>query len=108
MKKNNQIIQPVTKYTEYDSHTERLAHFAKALSHPARIVILKYMEQNKCCHVKDIKKILPLAQSTISQHIKELKDAGLIISKAKPPKIKYCVNMSNWQIAKALFNNMFR
>jgi len=94
--------------TVYDDHTKRLARFAKALSHPARIVILKFMEQNRCCYVKDIQAILPMAQSTISQHIKELKKAGLITGDSKPPKVKYCVNMSNWQIAKALFNNLFR
>ena len=70
-------------------------------------MILKYLESNKCCFTGDLTEVLPLAQSTISQHLKELKDAGLIKGDIKPPRIKYCVNMSNWQIAKALFNNLF-
>ena len=102
------IINRTLRNIKYDDHSVRLARFAKALSHPARIIILKYMEKNKCCFVKDISEILPFAQSTISQHVKELKDAGLIRGEIEATKIKYCVDMSNWQIAKALFNNVLR
>lgn len=93
---------------EYGENTERLARFAKALSHPTRIKILKYLERNKCCFTGDLTQVLPLAQSTISQHLKELKNSGLIKGDIKPPRIKYCIDWSNWQIAQALFNNIFR
>ena len=93
---------------KYDKGTEKLARFAKALSHPTRIKILKYLENSSCCHTGDLTEVLPLAQSTISQHLKELKDAGLIKGEIIPPKTKYCVDWNNWQIAKALFNNLFR
>ncbi len=96
------------KNIEYESGTESLAKFAKALGHPTRIKIIKYIEENSSRQISDLTKVLPLAQSTISQHIKELKDAGLLISKKKSSKILYSLNISNWQSAKALFNNLFR
>ena len=92
----------------YDERIMKLAVFSKALGHPARIKILQYMEKNSCCYVGDIVKFIPLAQSTISQHIKELKTSGLINSFQESQKTKYCINWSNWQYAKALFNNIFR
>jgi len=93
---------------EYDRSTEQLAIYAKALGHPTRIKILKLIEKTSCCYINDLIKELPLAQSTISRHVKELKKAGLLKYKKKQTKIKYCINVSNWQIAKALFNNVFR
>ena len=91
----------------YNKDTEALAKFAKALGHPTRIAILKQLENHSCCFTGDLVEILPLAQSTISQHLKELKNAGLIQGELKPPKIKYCINQENWKIAKALFHNFF-
>jgi predicted transcriptional regulator len=96
------------KKIKYEKKILKLSAFSKALSHPARIKILQYMEKNSCCYVKDIVKFLPYAQSTISQHIKELKDSGLINSFQESQKTKYCINWSKWQYAKALFNNIFR
>ena len=87
--------------------TEELAMFAKALAHPTRIIILKHLENQSYCFTGDLVDILPLAQSTISQHLKELKNAGLIQGELKPPKIKYCINQENWKLAKELFANFF-
>jgi predicted transcriptional regulator len=87
--------------------TEQLARFAKALSHPTRIAILKHLENQSCCFTGDLVDIFPLAQSTISQHLKELKNAGLIQGELNPPKIKYCINKETWKTAKALFQNFF-
>jgi predicted transcriptional regulator len=87
--------------------TEQLARFAKALSHPTRIAILKHLENQSCCFTGDLVDIFPLAQSTISQHLKELKNAGLIQGELNPPKTKYCINQENWKTAKALFQNFF-
>ena len=91
----------------YQVETEELAKFAKALGHPTRIKILKYLENQSCCFTGDLLEVIPLAQSTISQHLKELKDAGLIQGEVNPPKIKYCINQDNWTKAKTLFNNFF-
>ncbi len=88
--------------------TEKLARFAKALAHPTRIEILKLLDKDACCFTGDLVDIFPIAQSTISQHLKELKNAGLIQGEVNPPKIKYCVNKENWEIAKQLFSTFFK
>ncbi len=84
-----------------------LALFAKALAHPTRIQILKMLECQSCCYTGDMVDVLPIAQSTISQHLKELKNAGLIQGEINPPKIKYCINRTNWDKAKHLFAAFF-
>ncbi|EPR70953.1 ArsR/SmtB family transcription factor [Cyclobacterium qasimii] len=95
------------EHSTYTKETEALAKFAKALGHPTRIAILKHLENQSCCCTGDLVEVFPLAQSTISQHLKELKTAGLIQGELKPPKIKYCINQKNWKIAKALFQQFF-
>lgn len=92
---------------DYKENTEDLARLAKALGHPTRIAILKHLDSQSCCFTGDLVDVFPLAQSTISQHLKELKNAGLIKGELKPPKIKYCINKENWTKAKALFANFF-
>ena len=92
---------------DYNSETEALAKFAKALGHPTRIVILKHLEKQSCCFTGDLVDVLPISQSTISQHLKELKNVGLIQGELKPPKIKYCINQENWNKAKKLFQDLF-
>lgn len=91
----------------YSKITEETARFAKALSHPVRLTILKHLSIQNCCFTGDLVDILPLAQSTISQHLKELKEAGLIQGEVNPPKIKYCINQENWNKAKQLFETLF-
>ena len=91
----------------YNENVEELAKFAKALSHPIRITILKHLGNQSCCYTGDLVDILPLAQSTISQHLKELKKAELIQGELQPPKIKYCINQNNWKKAHTLFHNFF-
>ncbi len=95
------------EFIKYKGDTEALAKFAKALGHPTRIAILKHLENQSCCFTGDLVDVLPLAQSTISQHLKELKNAGLIQGELKPPKIKYCINHDNWNKAKLLFQEFF-
>ena len=92
---------------DFKEQTEVLAKYAKALGHPVRIEILNYLNRQACCHTGDLVDIFPLAQSTISQHLKELKDAGLIQGEVNPPKIKYCINQENWKKAKELFADFF-
>lgn len=96
------------KEFEYSDETIQLSKFAKALGHPARIIILKHLSNQSCCFTGDLLEVLPLAQSTISQHLKELKDAGLIEGEVDPPKVKYCINESNWKVARKLFQTLFK
>jgi ArsR family transcriptional regulator len=81
-----------------------LATVAKALSHPVRIYILqKLSKMNSCCYSGDLVDELPVGRSTLSQHLKELKYAGLIQGEINPPYIKYCINRKNWEEARELF-----
>ena len=88
---------------KYTSNEEQLARFAKALGHPARIAILKFLTSQECCFFGDIHEVLPIAKATVSQHLSELKSAGLIQGEIQPPKVKYCINKENWELAKTLF-----
>jgi predicted transcriptional regulator len=84
-----------------------VAKFAKALAHPTRIEILRLLSNQSCCYTGDLVEVLPIAQSTVSQHLKELKDAGLIQGDIHPPKTRYCIHEENWQKAKLLFAAFF-
>jgi len=97
-------VQRSTHKIDYARDTENIALFAKALGHPTRIKILKYLLDQSCCYTGDLVEELPLAQSTISQHLKELKNAGLIQGEINPPRIKYCINLENWEKARVLFD----
>lgn len=88
------------KYTE---EQERLARFAKAMGHPARVAILDFLIKQNSCFFGDIHEVLPISKATVSQHLKELKDAGLIQGEIETPKVKYCINRENWKIASILF-----
>ncbi len=101
-------MKKVLENIEYDETTIRLARFAKALGHPTRVLILKYLDNQSCCFTGDLVEVLPIAQSTVSQHLKELKDAGLIQGEVNPPKVKYCINQENWETAKRLFSDFFK
>lgn len=74
-----------------------LARYMKALSHPARLYILDLLGRQSCCYSGDLAEELPIARSTLSQHLKELKKAGLIQGEINPPKIKYCLNRQRWE-----------
>jgi ArsR family transcriptional regulator, arsenate/arsenite/antimonite-responsive transcriptional repressor len=74
-----------------------LARYMKALSHPARLYILELLGRQSCCYSGDLAEELPIARSTLSQHLKELKSAGLIQGEINPPKIKYCLNKQRWE-----------
>jgi ArsR family transcriptional regulator len=90
----------------YTADEEQLALFAKALGHPVRVHILKILNSQSCCYTGDLTDMIPLAQSTISQHLKALKDAGLIQGEIIPPKVKYCLNKENWGKAQNLFKGL--
>lgn len=98
---------PSTIKTDYfTADQEQAARFAKALGHPVRIAILELLTSQTCCYHGDMADELPIAKSTLSQHLKELKDAGLIQGDITPPTTKYCVNKENFMLAKALLNKV--
>jgi len=84
-----------------------IATIAKAMGHPVRVYILQLLAGQKCCYSGDIAEELPIARSTLSQHLKALRDAGLIQGEINPPKIKYCINREKWEKAKLLFAAVF-
>ena len=85
----------------------KFARYAKALSHPVRVYIIQMLASQDCCYSGDLAEILPIARSTVSQHLNELKSAGLIKGCTEPPKIKYCINEENYNEAKNLFKSIF-
>lgn len=105
------ILRTTNKYKmenkEYTAAQEQLARFAKAMGHPARIAILHFLAKQDCCFFGDIHEVLPIAKATVSQHLKELKDSGLIQGSIEPPKVRYCINRENWLVAQKLFANLF-
>ena len=82
---------------------EQLARFARALSHPVRVYIMELLSNQSCCFSGDLAEVLPIARSTLSQHLKELKSAGLIRGTIEYPKIRYCINSENWEKVSKLF-----
>jgi len=96
------------KKKKFDRDDTRLAKIAKALAHPARIAILRHLASINTCCFNEISKELPLADSTVSQHISELKSARLIVGKLEPPKIKYCIDIEGWKQARKLLKEFTR
>jgi predicted transcriptional regulator len=91
---------------ELDKYND-LAEIHKALSHPARLYILAFLIEQPCCYTGELTEILPFSQATISQHLKVLKDAGLIMGEIETPKIKYCLHIKNWKKAESLMGKFF-
>jgi len=96
-----------SKTEEFTKTEIEIAEIAKALSHPARIKILKILNELKSCMVGSIVDLLPLSQSTVSQHLKELKRVGLIHGEIEGPKICYCTNPKVLEKAKEELNKLF-
>ena len=105
--KTNEIKMNTFKNKDYTIDNEQLARFAKAMGHPARITILQFLTSLDCCYFGDIHNELPIAKATVSQHLKELKDAGLIQGEIETPKVKYCINRENWEKAQTFFSVFF-
>ncbi|MBP8976816.1 MAG: winged helix-turn-helix transcriptional regulator [Bacteroidetes bacterium] len=93
----------LSKNEKFDESQNRLANLAKALSHPARIAILQFLMKKDVCMCGDIVDELPLSQSTVSQHLAELKRVGLIVGEIDGPKVCYCINRKVWKEAQRLF-----
>lgn len=88
------------KLEEFTIKDNRVARYAKALAHPARVAILKVLIKRQSCICGDIVDELPLSQSTVSQHLKELKEAGLIKGDIDGAKVCYCIDEKEWKAAK--------
>lgn len=91
---------------EYTTKEEQLAKLAKALGHPARIAIINFLSCQESCFFGEIHEVLPISKATVSQHLTELKNAGLIQGEIMPPKVKYCINKEAWASAKKLFDEL--
>jgi ArsR family transcriptional regulator, arsenate/arsenite/antimonite-responsive transcriptional repressor len=82
---------------------KKLARYAKALGHPIRVYVIELLSKQACCYSGDLSDELPVAKSTLSQHLKELKVAGLIKGEIESPKIRYCIDRENLKEARRLF-----
>lgn len=97
----------LTKSEEFTVRDNRIARYAKALGHPARVAILRVLAEKKACMCGDIVELLPIAQSTVSQHLKELKAAGLIQGDIDGPRVCYCINEKEWERAQTALTEFF-
>lgn len=90
------------------NNQQKIARYSKALGHPIRVYVLELLSKQSCCYSGDLSDELPVAKSTLSQHLKELKDAGLIQGEIESPRIKYCINKKNWEEAQGLFKQFLK
>lgn len=96
------------KKIELPENIREIAKIAKALSHPVRAyIVMKLANKTECCYSGDLVEELPIARSTLSQHLKELKYSGLIQGEINPPYIKLCINRKNFELAAKHFNELF-
>ena len=96
-----------TQFQKFKLRENKLAHYAKALGHPARIAIIQFLIKQQSCFCGDIVDHLPFSQSTVSQHLKELKDAGLIKGEIEGVRTCYCINEKEWRLAQKQLQNLF-
>lgn len=96
-----------TKSELFTASQNELAAIARALAHPARIAIVQHLLRVNACITGDMVEQLPLAQATISQHLRELKDAGIIQGTIEGAKVNYCINGARWREIQTLLNGLF-
>lgn len=97
----------LTKSTLFSVEENRIAALAKALGHPARIAILKHLTEINACVCGDLVEVLPLSQSTVSQHLRELKKVGIIQGNIEGTSTCYCINPAIWQETQLIFAKLF-
>ena len=97
----------ITKSDLFTAEQNELAQLAKAMGHPARVAILQHLLAAKSCINGTLVQELGLAQATISQHLRELKEIGLIKGTVEGVSVSYCINTTKWESVKALFNGLF-
>lgn len=92
----------ISKTTQFTQEQNQLADFAKALAHPARVAIIQELLRRQTCICGDLVDVLPLSQSTVSQHLKELKRIGIIQGIVSGPRTCYCIHSENWKRAASM------
>jgi DNA-binding transcriptional ArsR family regulator len=97
----------VTKTENFTAEQNQMAAYAKALAHPARVAILQYLLKKQTCICGDLVDELPLAQATVSQHLKELKAVGLIKGTVEGTSVCYCIDTHKWEEVRDIFLNLF-
>lgn len=97
-----------TKAEQFSEDQASTALYAKSLAHPARVAILQILRERKQCICGDIVEQLPLSQSTVSQHLKELKAVKLVKGQIDGPRIYYSIDEENWKLASMSFEKLFR
>lgn len=97
----------ISKSEEFSLRDNRIAKYAKAFAHPARVAILRLLLKKQSCVCGELVDELPLSQSTVSQHLKELKESGLIQGEISGPKICYCIDIKEWQKMKESMGSLF-
>lgn len=98
----------LSKLEEFSVKDNKIANYAKALSHPARVAILRLLINKNSCVCGDIVDELPLSQSTVSQHLKELKSVGLIKGEIEGAKVCYCIDEVEWKLASEYIGGLFK
>jgi ArsR family transcriptional regulator, arsenate/arsenite/antimonite-responsive transcriptional repressor len=101
-------LNDMNKSEKFDESLQDIAKFAKVISHPARLAILKYLAETKTCISGDISDYLPLSRTTVSQHLKELRDIGLIHGEIDGLKINYCLCSNEIERYLDLFDGFFK
>ena len=96
-----------SKTEEFSALDNKIARYAKAFAHPARVAILRILAKRNACICGDIVDELPLSQSTVSQHLKELKETGLIQGDVEGTRVCYCIDAKEWASAKKMLNGIF-
>jgi len=94
------------KREHFTEPEQRLAAVAKALGHPARVAIVRLLAQRRACVCGELVLELPLSQSTVSQHLKELKAAGLVQGEVDGPRVCYCLDVAGWAVVRRLFGDL--
>lgn len=97
----------ITKSSLFSDSQNQLAQLAKAIGHPARIAIIEHLVRVNACINNDLVNELGLAQATISQHLKALKDIGIIKGVVEGNAMNYCIDQEGWKAAKSRFNSLF-
>jgi DNA-binding transcriptional ArsR family regulator len=97
----------ITKSTIYTDEQNQVAAYAKVLGHPARIAIIQELVERKSCVCGELVTEIGLAQATVSQHLKELKQAGIIHGEVEGTSVCYCIDSKKWNELKTIFSSLF-
>lgn len=97
----------ISKTQAFSKQQNQIAEYAKAFSHPARVAIIEHLLKKQTCICGDLVDVLPLSQSTVSQHLKELKRIGLIKGEVAGPRMCYCIDEKAWKAAREMLNDIF-